>query len=389
MRRDRGFSLIEMIIATGITAAVVGTLFAIVQPAQGAFDTGLEAADMQQRLRVAVDALLRDLAMAGAGAYAGGRAGPLIRSFAPVLPFRQGPSRDEAPGTFRADAVTIISVPATAAQTTLAADLTPASLTLQAVPGPACAAGTNLCGFAPGMTVAVFDDTGNVDTFTIAAVSDAPAQLTLAARPADSAGTTYARGSTVVEVRLHTYALKIDAAAQMFQLMHADGSGNADVPVVDHLVRLAFDYAGEPRPPSLSEAGTSSYGPAPPAPGTRTNGYPAGENCVFRIDETTGQHVSRLAPLSASAALTPLSAAQLTDGPWCPDESNGNRWDADLLRVRTIGITLRVEAALSALRGPAGTLFANAGTARAANRWAPDLEIRVQISPRNMNVGRR
>jgi prepilin-type N-terminal cleavage/methylation domain-containing protein len=388
VHRDRGFSLIEMIIAMGITAAVVGTLFAIVQPAQGAFDTRLEVADMQQRLRVAVDALSRDLAMAGAGAYAGGRAGPLIRSFAPVLPFRQGPSRDEAPGPFRTDAITIISVPATAAQTTLAADLAPASLTLLAAPGPACAAGTNLCGFAPGMTVAVFDDTGNVDTFTIAAVFDGPAQLTLAARPADSSGTTYARGSTVVEARLHTYYLKVDAAAQTSQLMHSDGSG-ADVPVVDHLVGIAFDYAGEPRPPALSAAGTSSYGPAPPAPGTRTSGYPAGENCVFQIDETTGQHVPRLAPLSASATLTPLSAAQLTDGPWCPDEASGNRWDADLLRVRTIGITLRVEAALSALRGPAGTLFANAGTARNANRWAPDLEMRIQVSPRNMNVGRR
>ena len=69
---------------------------------------------------------------------------------------------------------------------------------------PGCPAGTNLCGFAPGMTVLVYDDTGNVDAFTIAAVDDAAAQLTLTARPADSAGTIYKRGSNVVEARVHT-----------------------------------------------------------------------------------------------------------------------------------------------------------------------------------------
>ena len=388
MRNDRGFSLIEMIVATGITAAVAGALFAIVQPAHGAFDAGLEVGELQQRLRVAIDALTRDLAIAGAGVYAGGTPGPLIGAFAPVLPFRQGLSGDDAPGTVRTDTITIVAVPATAAQTTLAADLAPGSLTVRAAPGPACAAGTNLCGFAPGMLVAIYDQSGSVGTFAIAAVDDGPSELTLASRPADSATTTFTRGSTIVEVRLHTYFPKVDVATQTSQLMHADGSGTADVPVVDHLVALAFDYAGEPGPPVQSEAGRWSYGIAPPSAGVRTSGYPAGENCVFQIDEATGDHMPRLVALNASSAPTPLTAAQFSDGPWCPDDTNANRWDADLLRVRTIGITVRIEAALAALRGPAGALFANAGTARAANRWAPDLEIRAQISPRNLNLRR-
>ena len=74
--------------------------------------------------------------MAGAGAYAGGRQGPLIHYFAPVLPFHQGLTADDAPGTFRTDTISLISVPATAAQTTLAADLLPGALTLQAARGP-------------------------------------------------------------------------------------------------------------------------------------------------------------------------------------------------------------------------------------------------------------
>jgi len=92
--------------------------------------------------------------------------------------------------------------------------------------------------------------------------------------------------------------------------------------------------------------------------------------------------------LPAATALAPLTPAQLVDGPWCPDAVNPNRWDADLLRVRRVAIRIRVEAALSALRGPAGVLFTNGGTSREPTRWAPDQEIRVQVSPRNMSLAR-
>jgi prepilin-type N-terminal cleavage/methylation domain-containing protein len=82
-----------------------------------------EVTDMQQRLRVAADTLSRDLMMAGAGAYRGLHAGPLVYSFPPVLPFRRGVTKNDPPGTFAADRITIISVPSTSAQTTLGASL--------------------------------------------------------------------------------------------------------------------------------------------------------------------------------------------------------------------------------------------------------------------------
>ena len=310
-----------------------------------------------------------------------------MHAFAPVLPFRLGVPGDAAPGTFRTDAITIISVPSTAAQTTLAADLAAAEMTLQAVAQPGCSTGINLCAFAPGMTVLVYDDTGSVDAFTVAAVDDAAAQLTLSA-PWASVHSIYRRGSNVVEARVHTYYLKTDPASQTFQLRHSDGSASNDAPVVDHVVGLTFTYDAEPQPPRLTPTGDTSYGPAPPEPGTAFTAYPAGENCAFRIDEVSGLPISRLPPLTAGTALTPLAAVQLQDGPWCPDETSANRWDADLLRIRRIGVTIRVEAALAALRGPAGTLFANAGSARAALRWAPDQELRFQVSPRNLNLER-
>ena len=198
----------------------------------------------------------------------------------------------------------------------------------------------------------------------------------------------YRRGANVVEANVHTYYVKTDAAAQVFQLMHADGSLNPDVPVVDHVVGLTFEYYGDPRPPGLTASGEPSYGPRPPDSATTTSGYPPGENCVFQLDAATGVSVPRLVSLAGGTGVVALTAAQLTDGPWCPDEAHGDRWDADLLRIRKVGITIRLAAALAALRGPAGALFSNAGSSRGVNRWAPDQEIRFQVSPRNLNLDR-
>jgi Prokaryotic N-terminal methylation motif len=385
--RIHGFSLIELVVATALTMSVVAAVFGLIDSAHGAFAREPEVADMQQRLRLSVDTLARDLARAGAGPYVMAPDGPLINFFPPLLPFRRATPADDVIGTVETDAVTIISVPGTAAQTTLAADLSPGVLTLHAMTEPGCPVGVNLCGFTAGIVVAVFDDTGAFDVLTIADVADTTAQVTLTSRSADSLLRTYKAGSSLAQVHIDTYFLKKDIPTQTLHLMHGDGSERPDVPVVSHVVALSFEYGGEPRPPSLTE-GHTSYGPVPPPVGTKTSNYPAGENCVFRVEPDSGAHVPRLVPLAADSALVPLTTSHLADGPWCPDDTAANRWDADLLRIRSVGVTIRVEAALAALRGPAGALFANVGSSRAANRWAPDQEIRFQVSPRNVNLGR-
>jgi hypothetical protein len=130
----------------------------------------------------------------------------------------------------------------------------------------------------------------------------------------------------------------------------------------------------------------TSYGPKPPA--TAQGGYAAGENCIFTYDGVT-EPAPRLPSLGVvGSGLVKLTAAQLTDGPWCPSAASLNRWDADLLRVRKIGVTVRVQAASDALRGPASALFSRGGTSRGGDRWVPDQEIRFQVSPRNLNLGR-
>jgi hypothetical protein len=85
-----------------------------------------------------------------------------------------------------------------------------------------------------------------------------------------------------------------------------------------------------------------------------------------------------------------LTAAQLSGldgGPWCPDATNANRWDADLLRIRAVEVTIRVQAANAALRGPASVLFTHGGTSKSGNRWLPDQEMRFEVTPRNLRFG--
>lgn len=211
---------------------LMATILGVTTPLQGMFDAQQELSDMQQRLRIGVDTLAKDLRMAGA----------------PVMPYRVG-ERQHDPGLgifYRPDTITLVSLSSDEA----------------------------------------------------AATSD-------------------------------TYYLRSDTAANTFQLMHYDGA-ESDLPVVDHVVKLEFEYFGADQ---------------------------------VRLDPAT-----------------------LQDGPWSPDGADVNGFDADLLHIRRVRVTLRVQAARAALRGPSGILFVHGGTAASRERYLPDREIRFDVSPRNLNL---
>src|SRR3954463_3908796 len=107
-------SMLEWLGSVAITITVTGGLFAVVTPAQGTFRAQGGIGGMQQRVRGGVATLSSVLSTAGAGAAAGSNKGALIHSFAPVLPYRQGgnPAMDDGAVRFRADAITVIAVPA-------------------------------------------------------------------------------------------------------------------------------------------------------------------------------------------------------------------------------------------------------------------------------------
>ncbi len=392
MGNDTGYSLVEVLVATGIMLSVVAGALLMVGGAQASLGTEGERVDQQQRVRVAFDALSRDLIRAGTGASHGRGSASFRFPAAALFPFRQGALGPDPPGAFRPDVLTAVYVLSeTSAQTTLAQPLPARSGIATINLDPGCPAGDAACGFGTGDDLMVFDDTGAFDTFR---VTDTTGGALALQHTMPDTTQTYPAGASLAEAVSRSYYLRSDAATDTLQLVRYDGVAS-DAAVVDHVVSLRFQYFGEPSPPTLIRSVTdpvgpwTTYGPKPPPPGVQTTGYPAGENCAFQLDGSGSQQVSRLLSLGSGATtLVSLTAAGLQDGPWCPDAVNAHRYDADLLRVRRVSVVVRIEAALAALRGPAGVLFARAGTGRVASRWVPDQEIRFDVAPRNLNFGR-
>jgi Tfp pilus assembly protein PilW len=389
-------NMIELVISVAITMAVTGGIFAVLNPAHGTFQTQPELADMQQRLRVGNETLVRVLSMAGAGSYSGSQSGSLVQFFAPILPYRQGgnSAMDDGGVRFRSDAITVMYVPATASQATIRDALADESAPVRLNADAGCPAdATHLCGFTESMDVIVYDAAGRFDTFTVQhAEGD---ELVLRHNQQSPLAATYAAGAKIAQVVTHVYYLNRTTN----QLMHYNGHRAAGVPVLDNVVGLAFEYLGESRPPELrvpeDTNRMTTYGPKPPPLGTQVGTYwPPGENCTFAaIGPPAERHVSRLPvilgtddePIRLNDAGHPESS--LTDGPWCPDPAAANRWDADLLRIRRVTVTLRVQSAVAALRGRNPLLFRNPGTSLGGGQFAPDRELRFDVTPRNMNAG--
>jgi prepilin-type N-terminal cleavage/methylation domain-containing protein len=384
---DAGFTLIETLIATAIMVAVTGVFFSLMDHAQGAFAAQPEAMDMQQRLRVGVDGLRKDLLMAGGGNYSGLMTGSLGDSLAPILPYRAGAVSPDPVGHFYADRITLIYVPSASAQSSIADPLASVLAELRVDARPGCPAGDASCGFKEGMAVLITDGTGAWDTFTITRTEQSLLHLR---HRGDVLSKAYGAGSSITQIVAYTYWLKADTVSGTYQLMREDGN-QTDVPIADNIVGLSFDYYGDPEPPRLRPglAPATTYGFPPPALGLddATDTWGSGENCLFSL--VNGAQVPRLDSLGGgSRGVVKLAPAQLTDGPWCPDPSSPGRYDADLLRVRKVSVTLRVQASGASFRGATGRLFTHGGTAKAAERYLPDQEVRFDVTPRNLNLGR-
>lgn len=390
---ERGFSLVELVVSTAIMLVVTAAVFGLVDPAQGVFRTQPEVADMQQRLRVGVDALREDLLMAGAGTYLGGSGGSLLNVVAPIMPIRFGRSGDNASGVYyRADAITVMYVPQTTAQTRVTWQMPATSSEIRVEGIKTGCPGIEACGFRTGMRAFIFDPSGAWDFFTITQVQLSAGHLQ---HNQDNFSKAYGTDAQVAAVATSTYYLKSDASADTFQLRFSDGD-QLDVPLVDNVVDVAFEYFGEPRGPALlkpvrpNDPGPfTTYGPPPPQLGDTRAPWPQSENCAFVHDAASGLQVSRLADLSNGAeTLVPLNAASLIDGPWCPNAASALRFDADLLRIRSIGVRLRVQVTSATMRGPAGVLFSRGGTSKSSASFVPDQEVRFDVTPRNLNLRR-
>lgn len=285
--RAAGFSLVETLMALMLTMVVTGTALALVMPASRVSQVQPEVMDVQQRARVAAEMIARDLASAGAGMYAGPLKGVLAATTPAVLPRRLGAQNGDGPSVARATAITILSVPSTAAQTTTTAVISSASLSLSVAAAPNCGAAP-LCGLQAGQDVIVKDAAGRFDVFRITNVAGPTASLR---HHGQSLISTYPAGTSVSQVSSRTY--EFDAAAR--QLRQYDGD-QSDQPAVDHLSDISFSYWG----------------------------------------------------MDGTGAFTELPLSLFTDGPWIG--AGTTQFDADLLRVRMIRVAVAGEAVDVSLR---------------------------------------
>jgi hypothetical protein len=272
-----GFSLVESLIALALTMTVTGTALTLVTPASRAAMTQPEVMDVQQRARVAAEMIARDLSGAGIG------------DLPAVVPRRIGALGGDGPEVARDSAITLFSIPAAAPESTIAQEVSAASLVLLVDPSPSCGARV-ACGFAVGQDVLIATDDGLFDVFRITQLVGGAATLR---HHGQDLAAVYPVGSVVRPVVSRTFEF-VGAARQLRQY---DGD-MSDQPAVDHLSSVSFSYWGVP---------------------------PVG-----------------------SGALEAIPLASLVDGPWIGVGTT--RMDADLGRVRAVRVSVVAEAADPALR---------------------------------------
>jgi hypothetical protein len=343
-----GFTVIEALGALAVSLVLLATVLLTFQPTLDEVSVVPEATDLHQRSRASEDVLRQALAPAGAGADLLGYA-TLTETVPAVWPRRLGRwSADVVPLAW-ADRLSVLTVPLLAPQAPMAAALLAGADQVAIAAHAACGIDPT-CGFRRSQHVLVSDATGRTFAAQVADVApglivlDQPAPMTLALP-----GFVTVTSLTV---------LYFDAARR--QLRRYDGFAS-DQPLVDDVVWAAMRYYGDPLPPR----------------------YPAVAGQTTCVAEADGSpRLPFLGP--APAPLVELSAGALSDGPWC----GGEPWlyDADLLRVRAIRVTLRLQAGSPAVRG-VGPWFASPGVSRRPGGLVPDITIDLLIAPRALAGG--
>lgn len=344
--RDAGYTLIELLVAASLVILLSGLTCAVLAEVRTTMAVAADRAEVQQRARVGLDTVGSAIRTAGVGPDRGGIIGPLVRWAPPIRPGRPGSGASDF-----STAVTTLEVSGFVLHAMLARDAPAGTDTLEFDRVGACPLP---CGFADRMTVLLLDGRGDFDLFVLTETDGASATVR---RLEGGTGASYLRGTPVLPAELRTYYLN----ARTHELRAHDGD-RSDLPVVNDVVELTFDYLGDPLPPRE---------PRPPV---------GEENCLY---DSSGVARPGLQTLSREGGtLARLSAAILQDGPWCG--AGSEPFDVDLLRIRAVRLTLRLQAGNATLRGRDAGWFRNPGTAADAARVVKDISVHTTITPPNL-----
>ncbi|HJU41646.1 MAG TPA: prepilin-type N-terminal cleavage/methylation domain-containing protein [Vicinamibacterales bacterium] len=208
---SRGFSLLELLIATAIATAFAAAIATVVPSLQAFFEHTPAAIDLQQRGRTAVDVIAQ-----------------AIRSADKIVLADEDPDHDY----FRR--LTAIAPRVNAAQGVLAEDQVGAGGDL-ALSEMRCPNVPDVCGFVRGTVAVISDTSGRFEVFTVGS-SDGAMQSISPRRRFDEP---YAADATVLEVDANTFRLEPQPDGS-FTLVRETGAG-AVQPIVDRVSDVRFE----------------------------------------------------------------------------------------------------------------------------------------------------
>jgi hypothetical protein len=321
-----GFTFVEAVIALGLAIGLALVLMQLAAHGQRVSRAQPAAADLQQRLRVTAEMIQRDLTMAGAGPLhgAGVLAGSLADYVPAIVPARTGVRAPDPELSWFGDRISLIYVPDGGWTSTLIADMAGPSADVPIAPVARGCPASGLCGFSEGSRAVILDATSpgaGHDLFTVTGTAGGLAH----AAPNTAFSHAYtAAASVVMPVVQRVY--HFDRANQ--RLMLYDGY-LSDMPLIENVVDVRFGYYGD----------------------------------------------------RGAGALEPFAPAALTDGPVAG--RSPNRFDEDLLRIRRVRVTLRLQAGADDFRG-AGDWFRRPGTSPNGNSYLRDYEMTFDVSPRGL-----
>jgi len=96
-------------------------------------------------------------------------------------------------------------------------------------------------------------------------------------------------------------------------------------------------------------------------------------------------HVVALTIAYFDGAGSELRGEVLSDGPW-REIGGPSPFDEDLLGIRAVRVSLRIEVASAAFRGASPSLFRRPGTASGGGRFVPDWRLAFDVAPRNLGL---
>lgn len=227
MSGQRGYSVIELLVASAVLLVVCGSVFGLLHDALAATPVLEETTDIHQRARVVADALAADVRAASAGTAAG----TLSRYLAAVEP--RAPW--DPPGSADETVLTLRYTTAGGAHARLAQPLDP-GVNVAALEGAGCPSGTTACGFTAGTQAVIVDDAGLAAFVTVDAIG--PATLVIS-DPYAGRAAAFAAGALVAEATEVSYTY--DAGAR--QLRRTEGGGS--FVIADNVVGATFDYFGD------------------------------------------------------------------------------------------------------------------------------------------------